>query len=120
MGIITSMSVTKGAECGWTKEGIPTVVDVSFTIKDLYEALSITDMQGSSEYDTMNNTAQMDYIANLCGINIFKPETSRQIEMWFVQNGKNRTLDALYNIYGNIEQRTMNKMMKIYQNSRFL
>lgn len=119
MGIITSMSVTKGTEGGWTKEGIPTVVDVNLTIKDLYEAMSITDMMGKSQYDTMNNTAQMDYIANLCGINIFKPEISRQIEMWFAQNIPNKAADTLYNVFGKVEQNILDKAMRLYTNSLF-
>ena len=120
MGIITNMSITKGAEGGWTKEGIPTVVDVNFTIKDLYDAMSITDMMNSTKYDTMNNTSEMDYIANLCGINIFKPEVGRALDMWFVQNVENRGTDALYNIWGNIEQGVCNKLMQLYTSVAYM
>lgn len=117
MGIITDMSVTKGAECQWTPEGLPTSISVSITIKDLYQAMSITSTESSQwKYDTLNNTALMDYIANLCGINIYKPEISRMIEMWYVNNFSNRVTDFLkVDIWGGIQQRIQNLIMGIYR-----
>ena len=35
MGLM-SMSLQKGSEGGWTVDGLPTTVDVSIEIKDLY------------------------------------------------------------------------------------
>lgn len=117
MGIITDLSVTKGAECQWTPDGLPTAVDISMTIKDLYNMLSITETSSTDwKYDTMNNTALMDYIANLCGINIYKPEISRIIEMWWVNNFENR-LDDFFklDIWGNIQQKVQNGIMNIFR-----
>lgn len=119
MGIITSMSITRGAESAWTKEGLPTEVDVSFTLKDLYQTMSITSMQ-DLKYDTLNNTALMDYLANMCGININKPEVMRQIDMWFTMNFVARVRDAvLKNIWGGIDQRYQNVVMGIYRSKWF-
>ena len=42
MGIISSMSVTKGAECQWSDDGVPTQIDISIQIDDLYSNLLIT------------------------------------------------------------------------------
>lgn len=117
MGIITDMSVTKGAECQWTPDGLPTAVDISITIKDLYNMLSITETGATDwKYDTLNNTALMDYIANLCGINIFKPEISRIIEMWWVNNFENRVDDFFkLDIWGGIQQKIQNGIMNIFR-----
>ena len=117
MGIITSMSVTKGAECQWTPEGVPTSIVVNIDIKDLYSTLSITATDALDwSYDTMNNTALMDYIATLCGINIYKPEVSRLIEMWFVNNFRNRAKDVFrVNLWGNIEKSVQNHIMGIFR-----
>lgn len=117
MGIITDMSVTKGAECQWTPEGIPTSITVSITIKDLYQAMSITPTSaGNLKYDTLNNTALMDYIANLCGINIYKPEITRMIEMWYINNFNNRVSDFFkVNIWQGIKQNIQNIIMNIYR-----
>lgn len=109
-GIITDMSITKGAECQWTPEGVPTSMDVSITIKDLYNniALSATKSEDWS-YDTMNNTALMDYIANLCGVNAFSPEITRILDMWYVNNFENRVRDFFStNIFTNFKSKISN------------
>ena len=117
MGIITDMSITKGAECQWTPDGLPTAVDISISIKDLYNMLSITDTNSTDwKYDTLNNTALMDYIANLCGINVYKPEISRIIEMWWVNNFENRVDDFFkLDIWGGIQQKIQNGIMNIFR-----
>lgn len=118
MGIITSMSVTKGAECQWSPEGIPTSITVNIEIKDLYSALSITNTDSVKDwkYDTLNNTALMDYIANLCGINIYKPEIVRSIQMWLMNNGVNRVQDLFEtNIWGSMQDTVQNIIMGIYR-----
>ena len=117
MGIITDMSINKGAECQWTPDGLPTSVDISISIKDLYNMLSITETSTTDwKYDTLNNTALMDYIANLCGINIYKPEISRIIEMWWVNNFENRVDDFFkLDIWGNIQQKVQNGIMNIFR-----
>ena len=117
MGIITSMSISKGAKCQWTPDGIPTSVEVGIDIKDLYPAMSITSTNNETfKYDTLNNTAQMDYIANLCGINIFKPEIARMIDMWYVNNFTNRIRDFVdIDIFGKMQTKVQNKIMNFFR-----
>ena len=92
-GIITSMDISKGDEGKWTPDGLPTSVTVSFTIKDLYQVMSIS----PTEYldggmltgvgsDTYCNTTLMDYIGTLCGVNIFQPDIKRAVDMWYMMN----------------------------------
>lgn len=91
-GIITGLDITKGGEGRWTQRGLPTSVDVSITIKDLYNIMSMTsndDIRGG----LLNNIALMDYIANSCGININEPEIIRDIAMFCQQNIANRVTD---------------------------
>lgn len=120
MGIITSMSITKGAEAQWTPEGIPTSVEINFDIKDLYQAMSITETNATDwRYDTLNNTALMDYIANLCGINIYKPEIARTIEMWYINNFVNRFEDLFkVNIWGGIQEKVQNSIVRFLTGDR--
>lgn len=109
MGIITNMEVTKGAECQWTPEGIPTSINVTIGIKDLYSAMSITATDnGNWAYGTTTNTALMDYIANLCGINIFEPEIGRQLDIWFTNNVQNRVNDFFPSISRAIQDKITN------------
>lgn len=116
MGIITSMDVERGGNCMWTVDGLPTSVEVTLTIKDLYEAMSITKTSSTEwKYDTMSNTAQMDYIANLCGINMYKPEIGRQISMWLVNNVENRALDIPRNIWRDINQGIGSTVLNIFR-----
>lgn len=79
MGIITSMNISRGDKSKWNLQGLPLEVDVSFTIKDLYQSLSMSpsdDAVGLSK-----NVDEMDYLANLCGINVNKPDIMRAIEL---------------------------------------
>lgn len=82
MGIITSLELSKGQECEWTPDGLPTVAEISFTIKDLYDVLSMS-KGGIDTVDKgiLHNIAELDYIATSCGININEPEVGRTIKM---------------------------------------
>lgn len=117
MGIITDMTINKGAECQWTPEGIPTSITISMTIKDLYQVMSITATSptGGYKYDTLNNTALMDYIANLCGINIFRPEIGRIIDMWFTNNFVNRANDLFPQIWSTISDKVSTAIMNLFR-----
>lgn len=117
MGIISSLNFSKGDEAQWTNMGIPTTVDVSMTITDLYDSLSITPTTSSNfSYDTLDNTALMDYLMTMCGINVYKPEISRMLDMWFVNNFENRARDFLsLSLWGNIRQSISTSITKIYR-----
>ena len=117
MGIITSCNITKGDDAQWSINGIPTTVDVSLTITDLYDVMSIAPGSGVSsfQFDVMDNTAQMDYLMNLCGINIYKPEIHRLLDLYLTQLGTNRITDAFSNIFGNLRQSITNKVTDIYR-----
>lgn len=98
MGLITNMSINKGGEGYWTYAGIPTEVEVSFTIKDLYGLLMLTmsnpygdgenrkgfmsSFFAKSGFDILTNTVLMDYISNLCGININQVDIPRSLTLY--------------------------------------
>ena len=81
MGLISSLSVTKGDKCKWNLNGLPTEVSVSIDIEDLYTVMSITKAGDYSSSDFLKNTAMMNYIANMCGVNVSKPDYFRAIDM---------------------------------------
>lgn len=93
MGMVTSMSVTKGAECCWNDDGLPTQIDVSLEIKDLYSSLYMSGYNKDSNLDLFkemraikfitSNTAMMDYLANMAGLNLAQMEIGRRIGMAF-------------------------------------
>lgn len=111
MGIITDLNIEKGKEGAWTKSGIPTVVDVSFTISDLYDNMYMTD----TDHNPVRNIILMDYIGNLCGININEPDIIRGINLFMNQNIVGRIKDTWHlKIFGNLTQWVNNKYMQIF------
>lgn len=112
MGLVTELSFGKGQEGFWTIDGLPTVVDVSMTIKDLYQSvLSIT--KGNDNW-FMNNTVLMDYISNLCGVNINKPDIARTLDVYFMLK-TNKIKDIPNKLFNKLEVSRTNLLMDFYQ-----
>ena len=98
MGLITSMTVNRGATAQWNNDGLPTQIDIEITIEDLYSNLFMTNSayykkkagifnpmsSVFSAYSVATNTAMMDFLANLAGLNIADTEFGRRIEMFKV------------------------------------
>lgn len=85
MGLIDSLSITKGNRSAWTVDGLPTEVDVSLSLKDLYDVMAISRFIGRSSWKLIKNTAMTDYIATSCGCNINKPDIRRVVDLWLMQ-----------------------------------
>ena len=110
MGIVSDLDISKGKEGAWTKSGIPTVVDVSFTIKDLYNDIYMT----NEDNNPLSNIILMDYIGNLCGININEPDVIRGINLFLNDIGA-RVKDTWHlKIFGNLTQFINNKYLRIF------
>ena len=86
MGIITSLNIAKGSSAKWTANGLPTEVDISMDIKDLYEVFMVTQSKDdgilAGAQKIINNTYLMDYLANMCGINISKVDIERAVDIY--------------------------------------
>ena len=98
MGIISSLSVTKGAECQWNDDGLPTQIDISITITDLYSSLAMSGFEDTSSiwnlglgnpfkgaqqiWKIVNNTAYMDFLANMAGLNVGTMAIGRRVQMY--------------------------------------
>ena len=80
MGLITDCSIEKGDVQAWNQDGLPTQITVNLTIKDLYNVFSLA--AGTGWNDVLSNPAELDYLANLCGINIEYPDFRRQLYLW--------------------------------------
>ena len=87
LGIVTGLSISRGAEGCWNRHGIPTVVDVSLDIKDLYPVMNLATYPKlksllpftDETYDILKNDALLAYIANLCGVNVANSDVSRAL-----------------------------------------
>ena len=87
MGIIDSLSATKGATCQWSADGLPTQIDVDVSIKDLYHSMAMSawgqDILSPNIgriWAAVSNTAYMDYLANMAGLNV-KDTHRRKVEL---------------------------------------
>lgn len=80
MGLISDLSITKGDQGEWTADGIPTVAEVSFSIRDLYDTMFMSKF--TDNLNIMSNIAELDYIANSCGININDQDIGRLAKMY--------------------------------------
>ena len=128
MGMISSISATKGAECQWTDDGLPTQIDVSIQIEDLYSQLFMSNIysngvkenginfgNNSGIYGMVNNTSYMDFLANMAGLNLGQMELGRRFTMMtYLLQTYTGTLPS--NIMTGIEESISKTIRKIYDN----
>lgn len=112
MGIITNLSSEKGKEGAWNASGLPTEINVSMSIKDLYSSLAITDQ--SDPIDFVQNTALMDYLCNLAGVDLTKLEPTRQAAVAMTLQGA-RMKNAPNKLFHSIEQSIANKLDGLFR-----
>lgn len=114
MGIITSLSVTKGAECCWNDDGLPTQIDISIEIKDLYKHLAMSKINpGKLGAGISSNTAYMDFLANMAGLNIAQMEIGRRMTMVYYMS-QTYVSQSLSSIHRKFDQRVSRLIGKIY------
>lgn len=92
MGIITDLSATRGAEAQWNDQGLPTQIDLSISIEDLYSNLvmsnpkhdgsNIFDKMWKNHIDVITNTEMIDFLSNMCGLNIAAESATRKLELF--------------------------------------
>lgn len=71
LGIIDSMTITRGAaEFGWNHARLPTVINVSFSIKDLSPIMHIALSDSAKLGGWSNSTAFEEYLLTLSGMGL--------------------------------------------------
>jgi hypothetical protein len=113
LGIIDSLSFTKAPNNEWTVDGLPTEIEVSFSIKDLYTVLTL--YGGDRESVFFSNTSLIDFIGNMCGVNTYKKDLTRSIESYiaFKTNNLTRALPTLWN---GLQENVRNKLFADFLN----
>ena len=118
MGMITDLSVSKGAECQWNDDGLPTQIDISLSIKDLYSLLSMstyetTGVSFSKICNIVANTSMMDFLANMSGLNLAQMEMGRKMQMFsYLKMSEIKTIYS--RTWTGFDQLITNTMDKIY------
>lgn len=118
MGIVTSLRVDKGKEGSWTIDGLPTEVDVSMQIKDLYNAMAMTSTADGST-NLLNNTQFLSYLAFNCGISINQPDLIKSLSLWGAVFGNATYINirnrfTLYDTWRGIKDRISNAAYDAY------
>ena len=114
MGIVTSLRIDKGKEGSWTIDNLPTEVDVSMTIKDLYTTMAMTPYKRNT--DLLNNTQFLGYLAFNCGVAINQPDAYKSVKLygsiWNTDRYLNILKDTLtgYNFWQRAKQNIQNKV----------
>ena len=90
------------------------VIDISFTIQDLYPNMSMSPSGPLMSSNVLKNVSEMDYLANLCGVNINEPDIVRMIDMYITLNIENYFTDIPANIVSGFTSVFTNKINKIF------
>lgn len=122
MGLITSCSIQKGDIGAWNQTGLPTRITVQLQIKDLYNVLSVaggrkTDGLLPNYYSITSNPGQLDYIANLCGVNIDAPNAIRSFALWAAINSPIAQIDRIRRYWQGAQAHAYDRMMRLYTNT---
>ena len=110
MGLVTNMTITRGAnDSSMTIDGLPTEVDVNFTLQDLYCELTMTPQ--SSPLLFINNTSLIEYLSVTCGISLITPNLTRKMEM-IVSSFENAIFDIPKNVVSGATETLQNWVMQ--------
>lgn len=78
-GAISGLQIEAGDTCQWNDDGLPTQMDVTLSIANLYEHLAMSKGKAKS---VTKNTAYMDFLCNMAGLNIAQMEMGRKVKMY--------------------------------------
>lgn len=106
LGIIDSISIKRASQDGWSIDGLPTEVDISISIKDLYPNLAIS---RDGDYSTYNNIEYMDMLSTWCGINLNIPEINRKLNIYEMIT-QHKLTEFFPNIIDDINQNVASKI----------
>lgn len=115
LGIITNLQATRGAECQWSDDGLPTQIDLNIEITNLYSQLSMPSFDSIDDYKNIfSNTYYLDFLGNMVGCNI--------MEEHFVTNKVSTLADMLKGnvdripstLYGGLQQAVYRKIGNIF------
>ena len=123
MGIITDLSARRGAESQWNNQGLPTQMDISISIEDMYSNLVMSNPhQEDGTYlsrlwdnhiDVVTNGEMIDFLSNLSGLNVAAEDYTRRMEL-FLQLGVRRLKWTPSQIYHYFENGISNEVRTAY------
>ena len=112
LGIVTDISISKVSD-SWSVNGLPSEVDVSLSIEDLYSDLAMS--PSSSPTLFVNNSSLIEYLATNCGLSLTNPQINNKI-----QNVVNAYTNAITDIPENIKSAMSEKISSLIAGSMSL
>ncbi len=118
MGIVTALTAIRGGECEWNDDGLPTQINVSLEVEDLYSTLYLPALKGFDIFGgagaLVKNTAMMDYLSNLGGLNIADVDIERSatLAIYMASHGPREALNYFWN---SVDNGTSNIMYNLYR-----
>lgn len=81
LAYISSLDFTRGGSenTSWTVDGLPTEVVARFTVTPLYTNMMVT--SAKNPFLAMQNTALMEYLGTMCGLDLKANNLSRKVEI---------------------------------------
>lgn len=77
LGMVTSINIQKRNE-SWNVDGLPTEVDVTLDIADLYSALTMAPQTSPGLF--LTNSSLTEYMANQCGLSLAEPQLMTKLK----------------------------------------
>ena len=81
--------------------------------------MGITSAGSMFKGTTLQNVSEMDYVANLCGLNINEPDSFRMACLWLAFNMTDQVYDFLPNLSMQVERYISSSIMNAYNNFWF-
>jgi hypothetical protein len=113
MGIVDYISINRfGSGDSMSRNGLPLEVQVSITIRSLYNSLSVNDQSNYAMF--VNNIGLLDFLANFAAINLNEPDISRKLSL-FLTSKLNKFSDIVPNVIGIIEDRFVQSIRNAFK-----
>lgn len=106
LGIVEDISIARSVET-MSMDGLPTEVDVTLSIKDLYADLSMSSSR--QPYHFMNNPSLVEYLATACGVSMLQPNYERKVDT-IVQTVGNYFRDTPTTAMGDVKDQISSKI----------
>jgi hypothetical protein len=84
MGMVESLTITKGVNNEWSVDGYPLAVNLQISIVDLYQSFFISRINGISLTDAFNmmmNNSLIDYVSVQSGIDMKRAEWDKKLDV---------------------------------------
>jgi len=101
LGIVDSISIAKVAD-SWSVQGLPSEVDVTLNITDLYCDLMMS--PSTSPMAFINNSSLVEYIATNCGLDLTAPNFKAKYQN-IINSVTNSMLDVPSNVKSEVEEK---------------